>query len=237
MEEGSIEGDLQGLEQWYAEYMTQDNPIAAQESTYTETVDLREIEARTLESTRDIEVTDGFCSVCHTMLDDWPDLTAEGEIQIAKAAANNRTTISPPSSSMNLAPGTWANSPNGPGFVLPCQGQTVRLDSARRRGCRCCGLMMQCLEGRNWIDLYRRIERRLHILGMTSTISLLLTRIDPRMHSSSFNRLELTKLTLGFPGRLFWSSGLFYPVELYPFGFEDLRTITMALKVLRQSNN
>lgn len=233
MEEGSVEGVLRGLEQWYAEYMTQDNPVAAHDSTYTEALDLEEIEARTVELMRDIEVIDGFCSVCHTMLDDWPDLTAEGETRIAKAVANNRTTISPQSSSMELVPGTWANSPHGPGFVLPCQGQTVRLDSARRRGCRCCGLLLQRLKDRNWLDLYRRIEMRLHMLGMPSTISLLLTRTDTQKHFLSFNRLELTKLTLGFPGRLFWSSGLFYPIALYPFGFEDLRTLTKAPKVLR----
>lgn len=235
MEEGSIEGDLQGLEQWYAEYMTQDDPVAAQDSTYTETIDLKEIEARSLELTRDIEVIDGFCSVCYTMLDDWPDLTAEGEIQIAKAAANNRTTISPQSSSMNLVPGIWANSPNGPGFILPCQGQTVRLDSARRRGCLFCGLMLQRLEDSNCLDLYRRIERRLHVLGKPSTISLLLTRIHAQGNPlSSSNQLELT---IGFPGRLFWNSGLFSPIRLYAFGFEDLRTSTKNLNTLISSDH
>lgn len=231
MEEGCIEGDLLGLEEWYAEYMTQDNPVATQKSTYTETLDLNEIEARTLESMRDIEVTDGFCSVCHTMLDNWPDLTAKRETQVAKAAGHKRTTISPQSSSKNLVPGNLADSPDGPGFVLPCHGQTVRLDSARRRGCRCCGLMLQRLEDLDCLDLYRCIERRLRILGKPSTISLLLTRIDTQEHGiSSSNRLVLT---IGFPGRLFWNSGLFFPIRLYAVDCEELRTFTKTLNALR----
>lgn len=75
MEPGNIEEDLDTLEEWYTEYMTLNDPTAAHDASDSESLDLLEAyEAEISQLLRDIDVTDGFCSTCHTMLNNWPHL-------------------------------------------------------------------------------------------------------------------------------------------------------------------
>lgn len=206
MDQDGIDQDLQYLEEWYAQYMTQNDPTATRNSTYVESLNLDEIEAQVSGLMRDINVTDGFCSVCHSMLDNWPDIwTAAERLQRelgTSVAGSERLQSQHPSSNRDNHE-FWMRG-HGIAYQMPCQGQTVRLDAATRKGCRCCGLILQTLKDQDWLSLYRMIEKRFDRLGKLSRVSLVFY-----MFESDQETLEL-----GFPGRLFKPFYSFIPINL-----------------------
>lgn len=215
MDQGVIGQDLQALEEWYAEYITQKDPTATLDSSYVESLNLDEIEAQTLGLMRDIDVTDGFCSICHSMLDNWPDIWAAQEKLVKQFGTsilnNGRMQIpQPPSNGGNHD--CWIGE-HGMIYQMPCQGRTARLDAAARKGCRCCGLILQTLMDQDWLSLYRVIEKRLDRLGKFSKVSLVFYM---------FEGCEET-LELGLPGGLFSCFYSFLPIELKLFRREDTR--------------
>lgn len=211
MEQASIDDDLETLEQWYTEYMTQNDPTAIHDASDSEALDLLEAsEAETLQLTRDIDVTDGFCSTCHTMLNNWPDFETPEERRVSMTDEIKGSIIRLYSPFTELYPGSLINHDDRIKFVLPCQGQIVRLDSAARKGCRFCGLTLQTIKDSNWLALYRIIERRLRILGKPSKISLVVDILDTQ------NRLY-DCIQVGFPGRLFPVFASFNPPTLMAF--------------------
>lgn len=212
MEQNKIDPDLRSLEEWYAEYMTQDNPV--ENSIYPESLNVDVIEARILDCMKHIEVTDGFCSICQAMLNNWPDTAAkEREIEIAKVAGNTGLITISHSLFTDLRPGLWIEHDGRASYVLPCQGQTVRLESSLRQGCRNCGLILQTLKDENWLPTYRKIEERLNILGKPSNISLLTYKDE--YATSGY-------LVLGFPGRIFDAFETFKPLTLRIFPYQGI---------------
>lgn len=118
-------------------------------STYTEKLELKSVEAHVLDTTQEIVVIDGFCSICRTMLNNWPDIYARPDEKDAhvRPIESDGLAASPKSSSTDPNLGIWIEYPSGLAHVLPCQETTVRLDSATRKGCRCCTLILQALQG------------------------------------------------------------------------------------------
>lgn len=220
MEQRSIDEYLEDLEEWYAQYMAQKDPTALPDLQDPESLDPPEqSEAETLQLMGDIDVTDGFCSICHTMLENWPNLEPRGEGQVPINDGNNGPRIYPYSPSTDLSPGDWIEDDNEVKYVLPFQGQIVRLDAATRKGCRFCGLALQELKRRDRLELYRLTERRLRRLGRSSTISLVVSTLTDR--ARTYDNMEL-----GFPGRLFHGTGLFQPPKLFAFcGGKDCQSM------------
>lgn len=211
MEQRSIDKYLEDLEEWYAQYTTQKDPIALPDLQDPESLDPPDqSEAETLQLMSDIDVTDGFCSICHTMLNNWPDLEPRGEGQVATNDGSNGPRVYPYSPSIDLSPGVWIEYDEDVKCVLACQGQIVRLDAATRKGCRFCGLALQELKRRDWLELYRLIERRLHRLGKPSAIPLV--AYTWRDRARAFDVVEL-----GFPGRLFHEDASYKPPRLFAF--------------------
>lgn len=194
--------------------MTQDDPTAIRNSTYVESLNLDEIEAQTLDLTRDIDVTDGFCSTCHSMLDNWPDIWAAPELQRQRdtSAINNGRMWSPHPSSNGDNGECWMEE-YGITYQMPCQGQTVRLDAATRKGCRCCGLILQTLKDQDWLSLYRMIEKRLDILGKSSKVSLVFYKFEGHEQI----------LELRLPGKILKHFHPFIPIKLYVFRRRETR--------------
>lgn len=209
MEQGSIDEDLQILDEWYTEYMKQEDPTAAFDASNSESLDsLEESEAEISQLMRDIDVTDGFCSTCHTMLDNWPHLEARDPFQVRMTDGNDGPRIYPYSPSTNLHPGDWIEQNRQVKYVLPCQGQIVRLEAASKNGCRFCGLALQAVKDDDRLVLYRLIERRLRRLGKPSKICLVVWSWRPPGQTAN-------TIDLGFPGRLFHISHTFRPPSMF----------------------
>lgn len=123
MAQGRIDEDLKIVEGWYTEYMTQKDAAATRDPPDSESLDLVQAsEAETLQLMREIDVTDGFCSTCHTMLDNWPDLEERGERLVAMNDGDNGPRIYPYSPSTTPNPATWVKLDYDVKYVLPCQG-------------------------------------------------------------------------------------------------------------------
>lgn len=209
MEQDSIDENLETLEAWYAEYMTQNDPTAAHDGPDSESLGLLEAyKAETLDLIGDIDVTDGFCSTCHTMLDNWPHLEGRDPSQVAMTDGSEGSGIDPYLPSTGLQPGAWIEHNNVVKYVLPCQGQIVRLEAASKKGCRFCGLALQAIKNDNRLLLYRLIDRRLHKLGKPSKISLVVWSWKPPGQEGNI-------IELGFPGRLFHRTDSFGPSTLF----------------------
>lgn len=206
-----MDEDLETLEEWYTDYMTQTDPPSAFDASNSESPDLLEAsEAKTLQLMRDIDVTNGFCSTCHTMLDNWPDLEPWKEGQVPMTDGDKAPRIFPYSPPTDLYPGAWIEHDRKVKCVLPFHGQIVQLDSAARKGCRFCGLALQTIKDRHFLVLYKLIERRLCRLGKSSKISFVVYTWKDR--ARTFDVIEL-----GFPGRLFHEVGMSAPLRLFVF--------------------
>lgn len=238
MEQVSIDKDLQALEEWYADYMTRGHPDwtpfeTLPNSTYTEKLDLESVEAQVLYTMQEIVVIDGFCSICRTMLDNWPDIYAKPDEKDAhvRPIENNGLAAFPRSSSTDLNLGVWIEYPSGLAHGLPCQETTVRLDSATRKGCRCCALILQALKDRNKLELYRIIERRLQLLRKPFKSSLVVLVEDEE---------DMLEIDLGFPGRP-WTSGSISLLTAFTQdegrkAIQDLRSFSTNVLTLTEEN-
>lgn len=188
--------------------MQQRDPIERLDTTYPE-LDLDAIEAQTVKSMGEIKVVDGFCSMCHATLNEWPDIEAKvGEMLKAIDEGNSMTATFSPACRIHHRPRSWIADKSELMYVLPFEGQTFRLDAATRQGCQCCGLILQGLKYKGWLSIYRVIEQRLQILAAPSNISLMVQKSE---------NWASHELVLGFPGRLFRPFYSFLPIYIHVF--------------------
>ncbi|KAI7775306.1 hypothetical protein LA080_007066 [Diaporthe eres] len=93
MEQGTIDEDLESLEEWYAKSMTQGDPTKILDHPYSESLDIDAIEAQVSTLMGEIDVTQSLCSICHSMLDNFPDSDfewTEHDTQIARPYGDRR---------------------------------------------------------------------------------------------------------------------------------------------------
>jgi hypothetical protein len=69
--------------------------------------------------------------------------------------------------------------------------QTISMEAAARNGCQFCACVLQSLRDSEMLDLYRRIERRLEILGVRGTSYLSI---------SEWRMLDVRSLKVTLPG-------------------------------------
>lgn len=156
--------------------MAKYNPVATDGSTHCDSLSLDAIEAQISDAMSDIEVTDSFCSICRAMFDNWPDLearSAEREFVKTEGTTGTGRKIRSRSPSIDGHSRYWFEYQGRVACVVPCQGHTVRLHVATRKGCRCCGLILQSLKDAGLLLKYTSIENRLHRLGRASKIILM----------------------------------------------------------------
>lgn len=134
--------ELDDLEQWFAEYMSEDGNELCEKSKVVEVVQsdvlaAESTERRIREWIASSQVCRGFCAGCQDLLDDWPKLT---DVLSSEIDAKFK--------------GSWKYT-----IGRPCQ--TFKLEASARSGCRFCSLLMQTLKDAQVLETYRKIEARM----------------------------------------------------------------------------
>lgn len=144
--------------QWFQEYsLLEPNKLYKDsellKAVNTDELDLDLIEQRVQQSTPTTPLTNGFCSKCQEMFDNWPTLGISPKM----------THESKP-----------ADFPHGEGWetavVRPCS--TFELEGATRAGCRFCTFLLHSLTATGMLETFRKVEIRLDHLGEDATTSL-----------------------------------------------------------------
>ena len=178
MEQADLDDGVGDMEAWYQQYLLAKGVEAVSELIQSEPLDLQSVEDQILEAMKDTKVTAGFCAPCQAVLDNWPDFgayTAEECLMEDEDSGGN----DPESASLSVGSSAtskfWLDPAYGLTTSLPCQAQMIGLRAAARNGCRCCGLIVQCIRDRKGLlEVYMKIERRLRRLGKSSHMSLVL---------------------------------------------------------------
>lgn len=128
--------------------MTDFDACKALKSSSLDPIDLAAFEGQIIEAKRDVTIVDGFCITCRSMLHNWPDF------QLDK---------------------TPLDETGGIRADLPCQGHLVERMAAAKIGCKCCVLILKCIEHANVLECYIESHIRLRKLGKSSQIHMRVT--------------------------------------------------------------
>ncbi|KAE8448134.1 hypothetical protein EG329_009738 [Mollisiaceae sp. DMI_Dod_QoI] len=146
----------QDLKEWLQEYMAVDGNHLAKDSDVIQAVKSDELDAdfveqRIRELAPEAPNTQGFCTKCQCLFDNWPTI----------GGSSTREHDSRPD-------------PNGGGWehavARPCN--TFELEASTRSGCRFCAFLLQSLKDTEILDTFRKIEARLYHLNENATSSL-----------------------------------------------------------------
>lgn len=115
-------------------------------------LDYDEIEIDIQRLVPNVDVFRGFCGKCRWSLDHWPDTSEEALVDSGFKV-----------------------------FTLGSPVHTREVEAAARAGCKFCTFLFSKLREFSDLDTFRRIERRLYLLGSdhTATISVQLKKNDP----------------------------------------------------------
>lgn len=170
---GPVSQTVNSLTLWYEKYMALGGGFISEDSdvveeTESDELDYDEIEAEVHQLVPTAEVVRGFCRKCRWLLSHWPNFATEETV-----------------------------SPDDEGYPWPCVvGRDVRtreIEAATRAGCKFCMFLWSRLIRDSQLDTFRRIERRLSLLGKSETASLSIEEWG-RGNSSHL-------LWLNFPGK------------------------------------
>lgn len=175
MEQDGLDDNVAVMDAWYSQYLSAKNIDAVSDSIQSEPLDLQAVEDQILEAMNDTNVVAGFCSPCQAMLDNWPDFEAyTAEERLEEDSSGSDAESSSLSVGFSATSEFWLDPVYGITASLPCQAQMIGLMAAARNGCRCCGLIAQCMKDAGLLEVYMKTERRLRRLGKSSQISLVL---------------------------------------------------------------
>lgn len=170
---------LEQIRSWYHEYTEAEAASLSAEAPLIQAVENDEIDPKLLEDRiealrPDIAVVKNHCPKCHTLYDNWPDLS---------------------DSTTNHPDGTICVPGSGADWKHAVIGSrnTLSLDASARNGCRLCTLLLQNISNAGLLDNYRRIETRLELLGETLQASL-------SLQNWSTNQSQL--IWLNWPGKV-----------------------------------
>jgi hypothetical protein len=148
---------LPQLQAWHAEYIAASQDIqsadpvvqAVQSDELSDAV----IEKCVTQLALDSQVTGRFCSDCHELFTNYPDLGAPG--------------IEDPDTQR-----CWPGSGADWAHAVAREVHTLVLEAAARKGCKFCGFLLQMLRDFDVLDTFRKVEGRLAALGSVETASL-----------------------------------------------------------------
>lgn len=155
--------DVDSLVLLYEDYKSSDTDIANKtadrfirslRALNSDVLDYDLIEAEVQQLRPNTNVSRGFCGKCQWLLVHWPSISDGGSHR-------------PPG-----AP-DWDSDCY---YVRACHS-TREVEAAARNGCKFCALLFSNLQEGNALDMFRKIERRLGLLGHAATATL---RIRPR---------------------------------------------------------
>ena len=138
-------------------------------------LDYHRIELEVEQLVANADVLLGFCGRCRWVLDHWPDIKDEDKALVDDVDCKI--------------------------FTLGSAFHTRDIEASARAGCKFCLFLFSNLKANSELDTFRKIERRLHLLGSDETSTLMLT-ID--LNSSQQNvRLNYPqKMALGNKSRI-----------------------------------
>ncbi|KAF6822938.1 heterokaryon incompatibility protein [Colletotrichum plurivorum] len=174
---------------WYAKYIaTRD--ISKDELRHSFSEQLGYLEAEVHDLALRVEVSDGFCSACRYMFDNWPSTHPEvpdNDISQDAPTLGSNCSTQPEKKLLRGAKGER-------GVVLPWLADTASLECATKQGCRSCAFILQCIVEERLLVSYKAIERRLK--GIGKPLGLTLVSMKWWEGGSQF-------LQLSFPGKGF----------------------------------
>ncbi|KAF5868230.1 putative heterokaryon incompatibility protein [Botrytis fragariae] len=140
----------EGLREWFEEYMSIDANKLGSDHHIFEAVDSDELDEDSFEqrisNLAATPILGRFCIKCQELFDNWPTL----------GNSSTREHDSKPGSE-----GGWEHT-----AVRPCN--SFELEASTRVGCKFCAFLIQRLKDRKLIELFRKIENRLLLLGESS---------------------------------------------------------------------
>ncbi|KAF7885879.1 uncharacterized protein EAF02_004388 [Botrytis sinoallii] len=145
-----LNAQKEGLREWFEEYMSTDANLLSSnhhllQAVASDKLDKDLFERRVL----DLKITPilgRFCIKCQELFDDWPTL----------GDSSTREHDSEPGSE-----GGWEHT-----AVRPCS--LFELEASTRAGCKFCAFLIQRLKDRELVELFRKIENRVLLLGGSS---------------------------------------------------------------------
>ncbi|TGO55041.1 hypothetical protein BOTNAR_0253g00190 [Botryotinia narcissicola] len=138
-----------GLREWLEEYMSTDANLLSSDHHLLQAVASDELDEDSFERhVLDLEtapILGRFCIKCQELFDNWPTL----------GSSSTREYGSQP------GPGGWEHT-----AVRPCN--SFELEASTRAGCKFCAFMIQRLKDSCLLELFRKVENRLLLLGESS---------------------------------------------------------------------
>ncbi|KAI9693588.1 MAG: hypothetical protein M1820_009154 [Bogoriella megaspora] len=202
----STDLDVSNVKEWYEEFTAADGETLSPDSSIVQCVssdhlntDL--IEDRVTRLASSIEVRQRFCSACHDLFNNWPDLDQGLEPEI--------TSLRSEGSDESDRSADWQRA-----VTRSCC--TVELEAATRQGCRFCAFLMQTLRDADQLDTFRKVEARLGYLGKDVKACLSIQNWANALMTSS------QILWLNLPGKISghcnngWASNLKVYAKIFP---------------------
>jgi hypothetical protein len=151
-----LDSRVKGYKEWFREYMASDGDKIGKDSELLKAVNSDEldgqfVERRIQELTPKDPITNGFCSKCRNLFDNWPTLGGSSTIQHG----------SKPDPLLKGWEHGVAQSYN-----------TFEIEGSARVRCRFCTFLLQSLKDSEQLDTFRKIEVRLYHLDEKATASL-----------------------------------------------------------------
>lgn len=143
---------------WFQEYSLLEPNKLMKDSEILKAMDLDEldpalVEERIQQATPAMPLVNGFCHNCQKTFDNWPTVGRSSQM----------THESSPS-----------DFPDETGWetAVARHCTTFEIESGTRAGCRFCTFLLQGLKDTELLEMYRKVETRLHHLGEDATTSL-----------------------------------------------------------------
>lgn len=145
----SKDEDVDPLTSWHKQYLETDaetisvhNPVI--QAIQSDELDYDQIEVEVGRLVANADVLRGFCGKCRRMLDHWPGMGVKA-----------------------LEQGIFEGV-----FTLGTAVHTREIEASARAGCKFCTFLFSRLRTSSKLDTFRKIERRLNLLGSDETTTL-----------------------------------------------------------------
>jgi hypothetical protein len=154
---GLAAANLSQLQSWHKDYKAADDYLTLKtgvvQDVQLDTIDEQTVETCIAQLTDGIHVAKRFCADCQHLFDDWPDL---GDPHVKDLSTQRH----------------WPGSGADWKHTIARQCHTLVLEAAARKGCRFCAFLVEILRDAGGLDIFRKLERRLSILGDEAMASL-----------------------------------------------------------------
>jgi hypothetical protein len=145
------------LRAWHEDYSAAEKYItldtAVVKDVQSDALDEQTVEKCIAELANHTPVGQRFCDGCQQLFDNWPDLSDLDDKD------------SSPRKSQPGTGGDWKH-------IVARDCHTLILEASVRNGCRFCAFLMQMLRDAEGLETFRKLERRLTILGDEAMASL-----------------------------------------------------------------